>query len=277
MKVKTKTNLNQGILNAVVVVLLVLMLYPLAMALWNSFKSTYVYDLTRWYPTIPLRVSNVLVAFKAVWQYVLNTLFVGVTGVGGSLIIASLAAYAFSQMRFPGRNLLYALVIVLMMIPGVMSLTPSFILYRSLGFINKRIVLIIPLIAGGPVFGTFLLTTFFGGLPKDLFEAGKIDGASEVMMFLKIAVPLSVPILGTLGIMQIVGVWNDYIWPLATIQDSSKYTISAGLITEFTSQYAQNMPVTFSGYLVASLPLILLFVFCNRYYIEGLTSSAIKM
>ena len=272
-----KKNIGQVILHILLVALIFIMLYPLFMALWNAFKSEMTYDATRWYPTLPLRIKNVQVAFKAVWIFIVNTIFVAAVGVGGSLLVASLASYAFSRIEFPGRKFIYAAVLALLMVPGVLTLVPSYMLYRSLGIYNNHLVLIIPLVTGGSVFGVFLLNTFFSGLPKDLFEAAQIDGAGDLKCYLRIAVPLCMPILGTLAIMQLTGVWNDFIWPMITIQDTKLLTISSGLLISFTQQYSANMPVTFAGYLVSAVPLIFLFVFANKYYIEGLVGSAIKM
>lgn len=265
------------ILHIVIITLIFMMLYPLAMALWNAFKSDLAYDTTRWYPTLPLRIRNVSVAWNAVWRFVLNTVLVGVVGVGTCLVITSLASYGFSRIEFPGRKIFFAAVMALMMIPSVLTLVPSYMLYRSMGVLDSYMVLILPVAVGGGIFGVFLLNTFFEGLPKDIFEAAQIDGATDLTCYMKIALPLSMPIMGTLAIMQIVNVWNDYLWPMITIQNTDLLTISSGLLVSFTRQYSTNMPVTFAGYLVASLPLILLFVFANKYYIEGLVSSAIKM
>lgn len=272
-----KSVLNQIVLNAVIIFLLVIMIYPLAMALWNVFKTDYTYAVSRWYPTLPLRFSNIGVAFKATYQYIINTVIVAVIGPLAMIFISSLAAFTFSQMKFPGKKLLFSMVIVLMMIPGVLTLVPTFIEYKMFGLSNNRLALILPIATGGCVFGVFLLTSFFDGLPKDLFEAAKIDGAEEFRCYALIGIPLCMPILGTLLIMQLVGVWNDYIWPMVIINDIKKITISGGLLLSFSSQYATNYPVTFAGYLLASTPLILVFIFANKFYIEGLISTSIKM
>ncbi len=272
-----RKKLPQVCLNLVILLLLFLTIYPLAMALWCAMKSDLAYDVSKWYPTIPLRLSNIAVAMKAVFRYVMNTVFVGAVGVTGSLIVSSLAAYAFSRMHFPGRKLLYSAVICLMMMPGILTLVPSYVLYKNMGLLDTYWILILPIVVGQSVFGVFLLTSFFEGLPKDIFEAAQIDGAGHFRCYSKIAVPLCMPILGTLAIMEIVNVWNDYIWPMITIRDLNKLTISAGLLVNFENMYSSNMPVTFSGYLVASLPLILLFIFANKYYVQGLVSSSIKM
>lgn len=277
MRKNGRKKLPQLCLNLVILLLLFLTIYPLAMALWCALKSDLAYDVSKWYPTIPLRLSNIMVAMKAVFRYVRNTVFVGTVGVTGSLVVSSLAAYAFSRMQFPGKKLLYSAVICLMMMPGILTLVPSYVLYKNMGLLDTYGVLILPIIVGQSVFGVFLLTSFFEGLPKDIFEAAQIDGAGHLLCYSRIAVPLCMPILGTLAIMEIVNVWNDYIWPMITIRDLNKLTISAGLLVNFESTYSSNMPVTFSGYLVASLPLILLFVFANKYYVQGLVSSSIKM
>jgi ABC-type glycerol-3-phosphate transport system permease component len=254
------------------------MLYPLAMTLWNAFKSQIGYDTTRWRPTLPLRLSNLRVAFQGTWKYVLNTMIVAVCGAAGCIFIATLSAYTFARMKFPGRGILFWMVILLMMIPGVLTLVPSYSIYRSLGLLkHPYLVLIIPVIMSGSIFGVFLLNAFFTSLPRDIFESAQIDGASDFRCYYSIALPLCMPIIGTLAIMKCIDVWNDYLWPMITIQDYEKLTISAGLLVSFTRQYSSNMPVTFSGYLIASIPMILLFIFANKYYIEGLVSSAIKL
>jgi multiple sugar transport system permease protein len=267
----------QAVLHLVMIVLLFLMLYPLAMAFWNAFKSDLGYLYTRWYPTLPLRFRNFVVAFPRIWRYIVNTLIIAAFGTAGMLFVSSLAAYAFARMRFIGKELIYMAVIALMMIPGILTLIPSFMLYKSFGLLNTRLVLILPIITGGSVFGTFLLRAFFTGIPEDIFEAARIDGAKEFKVYWLICLPLCMPILGTLTIMQINGIWNDYMWPMVTQQNHEKLTISAGLIVQFVREFSTNYPAQFAGYLLSSVPLILLFIFANKYYIEGLTSSAIKL
>lgn len=264
-------------LNMVILSLLFILIYPLAMTLWDAFKSPSAYDTSKWYPTLPLRVSNLKVAFGGTWRYVVNTVVVAVAGGAGCLFIASISAYTFARMEFPGRKLLFSLVIGLMMVPGVLTLVPSYAIYRNMGLLDSLWVLILPVVIGGSIFGVFLLNSFFQGIPRDIFEAAKIDGAGDFQCYAKVAVPLCIPIMSTLAIMKFIDVWNDYLWPMITIHDYNKLTISSGLIVSFTKQYSSNMPVTFSGYVIASLPLIVLFVTANRYYVEGLVSSAIKM
>jgi len=276
-----KTGLNkrfvsQTALHAVIIVLLFIMLYPLAMALWDSFKTDYGYDMTKWYPTMPLKISNISKGFNITKTYIFNTLIVAAAGIFGMLFVSSLGAFAFSKTRFPGRMVFFYMVLVLMMTPAVMTLIPAYILYKDLGLYNSRMALIIPLWTSACVGAVFLLTIFFNGIPNDIFESAKIDGAGLFRCYLQMALPLSIPIIGTIAIMQIIGVWNDYLWPKIVLEPE-KYTISAGLIQSFTYEYTADMPAMFGSYLVASIPLIALFVFANKFYVQGLIGASIKM
>lgn len=273
-----KIRVSQVVLNIVIMMLIFIMLYPLAMAVFGAFKNSYTYELTKWYPTLPLRVSNIASAFSSIWRYIANTVLVAGVAVSGSVIIASLASYAFAKMYCYGKKVLYMMVISLMMVPGVLTLVPSYMQYKSIVGLDNYLILIMPTLIGGPVFGVFLLRSFYEGIPDALFEAARIEGAGEMTIFTRICVPMSLPITGTLAIMQLLNVWNDYMWPIITIQRDELLTISAGLVLRFSgAEGAVNYPITYAAYLLASLPLIILFVAANKTYVEGLTSSAIKM
>ena len=275
-KIRRRIYPSQIVLHVIMIILLFMMMYPLAMCLWDSFKSELGFQYTRWYPTLPLWGTNYSTAFPQMWTYMINTTFVAATGTVGMLFLASLGAYGFARIKFAGREVIYMGVIALMMIPGVLSLVPSFMLWKSIFGLNNYFILILP-IWFGTVFGCFLLRAFFAGVPEEIFESARIDGANEFQAYFSICLPMSLPILGTLTIMQITGTWNDYLWPMICIQKEELMTITVGLLVRFSNSYATNYPVMFSAYMIASIPLILLFIFCNRFYIEGLTSSAIKM
>ena len=276
-KKKKKIGAGQIALHVALLLLCALMLYPLGVALWGAFKTNAEFTVSKWYPTLPFYFDNFFVAFKALWPYMLNTIFVGGVGTLGVLAVSCPAAYVFARKRFPGKNILFFLVIGLMMIPAIMTLVPSFMLYKDLVGTDTYLILIIPVITGGSVFATFLLRSFFEGIPEGIFEAARLDGAGDFLCFFKICLPLSIPILVTLAIMQLNGVWNDYIWPMiACPTDSSKLTIAAAIKKEFLSGNSGSYPTLFEGYLVSSLPLVALLLFGNKYYVEGLTNSAIK-
>ena len=274
---RKKVLLSQILLHLVMAALLFCMIYPLIMAVWCAFKTTQEYEISKFFPTLPLKIVNLSTAFTKIGGYVYNTVAVAVFGVTGSLFIAALASYAFAKMEFPGKSIFFTMVLCLMMIPGVLTLVPQVLLYKQLRLNNTLFAVLLPQLTMAPVGAVFLLTIFFRALPKDLFNAAEIDGAGEFQVFLQMAIPLCMAILITLAIQQINGLWNDYIWPMTIITDYKKLTVSAGLIVEFTSLYSQNMPVTYAGYLLASMPLLLIFIFGNKFYIQGLVTSSIKM
>ena len=230
-KKRFKWSWGQLFINLTMAFLLFTMAYPLLMSFWCAFKSIDQYDTSKFYPTFPLKLSNLAVAFDKISLYTYNTIAVAIFGITGSLIIASLAAFAFARMEFPGKKIFFTLVLCLMMIPGVLTLVPQFLLYKSMNLQNKLVAILLPQITLGPVGAVFLLTIFFRSLPKELFEAARMDGAGPFKTYLKVALPLSMPILITQAIMQINGIWNDYIWPMTVISTNyENLTISAGLL-----------------------------------------------
>ena len=270
--------LGQLFIHLTMALLLFCMVYPFLMSVWCAFKTMTEYDISKFYPTLPLKLSNVSTAFDKVGGYMFNTVAVAVFGVTGSLFIASLASFAFATTHFPGKKMFFMMVICLMMIPGCLTLVPQFLLYKNLGLNNKLIAILLPQLTVQPVGQVFLLSMVFGALPKDLFSAAEIDGANPFQVYRHVALPVSIPILVTQAIMQINGLWNDYLWPMTVISTNYEaLTISAGLTIELRTQYSQNMPITYAGYLIASLPLLCIFLFGNKFYIQGLMSSSIKM
>jgi ABC-type glycerol-3-phosphate transport system permease component len=274
---KAGRGISQIILHLILVLLMVCMLYPLLISIFIALKNQDAFRFHPWTPTIPLWFSNFKTAYTVVGTYIYNTIFVGLTGVTGMLFLSSISAYVFSRMNFPGREIIYYAVISLMMVPGVLTLVPTYMLYSQMNMLNTYAVLIVPIIFGGSVGGVFLLRAFFGGIPESTFEAARMDGCTEFQSYLYVCLPLSKAILGTLAIQQIIAIWNDIVWPTITISNPKLWTISAGLFRQFSGQYANNTPVQFAGYILASMPLILLFTFANKYYIEGLTSAGLKL
>lgn len=276
MKHRLKKYAPQILLHVIIMILICLMLYPLVMSMWTAFKNEGTFQQTKWYPTLPLFLDNIRTAVTSLYRYMINTLFVALSGTAGLLVVASMAAYAFAKLDFPGKNAIFTLVIALMMIPSVLTLVPSFVLYKDLVGLDNYAILILPQIVG-PVFAVFLLKSSFEGLPSSVFEAARIDGASELSVYLRICLPLSKPILGTLTIMQICGAWSDYQWPLLTLKSDQFYTISLGLVLRYVGQNTTDYPHITAGFLVASAPLILLFIFANRMFVQGLTGSGMKL
>lgn len=269
--------MRQAFLHLILSSLLILLLYPLLLTLWGAMKNelSWIYD--PWTPTLPLKVENLSIAWHSIGHYVWNTVWVALVGTLGLLLQSSWAAFVFARLQFRGKEFLFMMVISLMMIPAILTLVPSYMIYSDVGLINSYWVLIIPQWVTGPIFGVFLLRSFFASTPEEIFEAARIDGCGDFKLYGLVSLPLLLPILATLAIMNVVHVWNDLIWPSITILDDNKMTIAFGLIKAFSTSNAVDMPATFAGYVLASVPMLLLFIVSSKYYVEGLTSSALKM
>lgn len=262
-------------IHVILAVAVLLTFYPFIFLIVTSLKTNDQFMHHFWGITRPFHWENYKAAWEAIDQYILNSVIVAIFSVTGVLTVASLSAYAFARHRFPGSTILFYAIISLMMIPGVLTLISSFMWIKDLHLMNTRLALVLPYIAGGQVFAIFILRSFMASIPEELFEAARMDGASELRMFWNIAIPLSMPILGTVAIMNLLGVWNDYIWPLIVISDEAKRTLTIGLAF-FRGTYYVNYGTLMAGYVIACLPLLVLFFIAMRYFVEGLTSGALK-
>lgn len=264
-------------LHVILVIFAICTFYPLVFTLFTSFKDNSQFFSTFWGPAFPLHWSNYTDAWQQLYPVLINTIFVGVISAFGVVFLASLSAYVFARHRFPGSSAIFYAIIALLMIPSVLTLIPLFLLVKNIGLLNTYWVLILPYIAGGQAFAIFVLRSFMAALPEEIFESARIDGASEFLIYRRIAVPMAKPILGTLAILALLGTWNDYIWPSVTLRNADLWTISLKLVS-FSSQWAslQQYGPMFAGYVIASIPLLILFMFTMRLFIEGLASGAIK-
>jgi ABC-type glycerol-3-phosphate transport system permease component len=191
--------------------------------------------------------------------------------------LSALTAYAFSRFSFAGKRLLYGIFLGLLMIPGTLTIIPLFMEVKSLGILDTEWALIFPYVANGLAISIFIVRSFFDALPEELFEAGRMDGASEIYLFWKVAVPLSWPILGAVAILQTLHVWGDYLWPVVALGAHAKFTISAG-INYYAASFGdvEKIGPVFASYVMATVPVVVLIIFTMRTYISGLTSGALK-
>lgn len=282
---KTHGRLMEAGKHTFLVLILLFAFFPFVFMIYSSMKTQEAIEDKFWSPptqAADLAASeNYSLAWSVVAPYVKNSIIVTSSVVIGVLIVATLAAYAFARYEFPGKRILFFMVISLLMVPGILTLIASFMWVRALfwnadwNLIDSYWVLILPAVAGGQIGAIFLCRGFFAGLPKELFEAARLDGASDLQMIRYIVIPLSKPILGTVGVMNILATWNSYLWPLLTVGDKQLYTISIGL-RFFQGTYSTNYGPLFAGYTIASIPLIVLFLVTMRHFIAGLTSGAIK-
>lgn len=277
MNIRERFNVRQINIVAILAILVFLTLVPILFMIVSSLKSNAQILGNFWGFPAPARWGNYSEAFHAIWRYILNTVGYAVAGSVCVMMLSSVSGYIFAKKKFPGKEVLFLMMLAIMMIPSILTLIPSYVLYENMGLTNTPWVIIVSSAAGGQIFGTFLCRTYMAGLPSELFEAARIDGAAEIRVFLRIVIPLSLPILATLFIMQSVGVYNDYIWPLLTIRDSDLQVISVGL-TIFTKQFGvTDLGTRFAAYAISSVPLLFIFSFGMKYYIQGMTQGALKM
>ncbi len=215
-------------------------------------------------------------AWDVLRPYTFNTVFVSLAVVLGVISIGSLAAYIFSRCRFPGRNALFMAVLSFMMIPGVLTLVPSFMWVKRLGILNSHWVLILPYIAGGQVFAIFIFKGFFDGLPGELFESARLDGAGHLRLYWNLVLPLSRPIIAVVAIVNVLGAWNNFLWPFITNSDAKYHVVSSGLYLMNQGEVADNYATMFAAYVLASIPLLVLFLYATKPFMAGVTSGAFK-
>jgi ABC-type glycerol-3-phosphate transport system permease component len=248
---------------------------PFFLMITISFKTRAQFAVQPIWPTFPLHFENYRFAWEQVLRPVLNTVIVCIASIAGTLLVASLAAYAFARFRFPGSRVLFLGVISLLMVPDVLLLVPRYVVTSQLHLLGNYLGLIIPYMSFGSIFAIFVLRTFFASVPGELIEAARMDGASHWTIFWRIMIPLSRPILSTLAIIQLIRVWNDFIWPFVVISKKSQYTLALILKT-FSSDFGTQWGLIMACYVMASLPLLLVFAFASKQFIKGLTSGAVK-
>jgi multiple sugar transport system permease protein len=217
--------------------------------------------------------------YSSLWRdfpmsaWIFNSLKVTLSVTIGVLITSSMAAYAFSRINFPGRNFLFYVYLAALMVPGWVMLVPNFVLMRKLGWIDTHWALIIPAIA--QPFGTFLLRQFFMTIPKELEEAARVDGAGHFQIFTKVILPLAKPALATLFVFQFLAIWNEFLWPLIVLNSPDKFTVPLGL-GYLNTAHSTDWTRLMAGSLILMLPVIILFVVAQRYYVRGIALTGIK-
>jgi len=227
----------------------------------------------RHYWTIASR--GVHLAWTAIRPYMLNTLLVCALTAVGVLALGSGTAYILARYRFLGRNALFMLIICTMMFPGVLTLVPSFLLVKSLGLLNSYWAMVLPFVASGQVFAIFLFKTFFEGLPEDLFESARIDGAGHLRLYLNIVLPLSKPVFSVVLVMNVLGTWNSFLWPLIVLNRKELFTLQIGLNSfqgEFNTQWDLILAMT----VLTLLPVTIVFAFLQRYITTGIATTGMK-
>lgn len=207
-----------------------------------------------------------------VFRWMFNSVGVATVGTILTLLLTSLSAYAFARIDFRFKNLLFSLLITTLLLPGIMFLVPQYLLISQLKLLNTWPAFMLPGLAS--VFGVFFMRQFFLGIPVELEEAAYVDGAGRFRTFFSVVLPLAGPSLATLGVITFIGYWNDYLWPLVTCQGAG-CTLSPGL-RNFQGTYSTQFGLLMAGAVLAAVPVLLLYIFAQRYIVQSVTSSGIK-
>ncbi len=203
-----------------------------------------------------------------------NSAIVAIVVTAGNLLLSSMFGYALAHLRFPFKKLLFVLVLGCLMIPGLVTFIPQYVLVVNLGLADTLPALILPFLV--QPFSVFLMRQFFLGLPRELLEAGRIDGVGEIAIFFRIYLPLAGPAFATLGILTFLGSWNNFLWPLVVSSSESTYTLPVALALISTGQNQTDYGLLLAGATLIVLPILVVFLFFQRYFIQGIAATGIK-
>lgn len=268
-------NIKKYILFIPALLIAVITVYPLIWTLCGSVS------------TVPQlgRISIIPVGFtfdhyieifakESFFRYILNTLYYGVVVMVLQLLINSLAAYPLARLRFPGKKIIFYFFLSTMMIPFSVIMVPLFIIIKGLGLVNSLTALIVPYLASG--FGIFLLRQFYLGIPCDLEDAGKIDGLSYFGIYRHVILPLTKPVMLSLGLFSFLFCWNNYLWPLIVNIEQKYWVITVG-IASFRDSRNNDWNAILTGSAVSMMPTAILFIFFQRQLVEGIKMTGLKM
>ena len=213
--------------------------------------------------------------FAPFGRYAWNTLIILSGCLVGVLLTGSMAAYAFSRIKWKGRSFCFFLILTTMMLPASVTVVPQFMIWKSMNAIDTYLPLILPSFLGGGAFNIFLLRQFFMGIPKELDEAAEMDGAGHVRIFLQIILPLSRSVLIVVGLFTFLNCWNDFFAPLIYLNDQKKYTLALGLL-QFRGNYQSKWNLLMAASTIVAVPCILVYLMGQKYLIEGITLTGMK-
>ena len=275
-KKKSSAVLRRVLLYIVLILIAVIMVVPFLWMLSTSLKTQY--DAVKippvWIPDPP-RWENYVKLFteQPMFQFMLNTIKIVFFVVLGQLFFSSLAAYSFARISFKGRNVVFFFYIATLMVPGQVTMIPTYLMFAKAGLTDNHLALILP--AFFSAFGVFLLRQFFMSLPRELEEAAEIDGCNPFMTYWRIMLPLVVPAMLTLGVFTLMNTWNDYMGPLIYLSSPENYTMTLG-IAYFKGVYTTQWNLVMAGSIVSVVPILISYLCAQKYFIEGIAFSGVK-
>ena len=275
-KKKSSAVLRRVLLYIVLILIAIIMVVPFLWMLSTSLKTQY--DAVKippvWIPDPPQWENYVkLFTEQPMFQFMLNTIKIVFFVVLGQLFFSSLAAYSFARISFKGRNVVFFFYIATLMVPGQVTMIPTYLMFAKAGLTDNHLALILP--AFFSAFGVFLLRQFFMSLPRELEEAAEIDGCNPFMTYWRIMLPLVVPAMLTLGVFTLMNTWNDYMGPLIYLSSPEKYTMTLG-IAYFKGVYTTQWNLVMAGSLVSVVPILIAYLCAQKYFIEGIAFSGVK-
>lgn len=264
----------------ILAVLAVLSLFPIYFMLVNSLKDTLDVAVSPLSLPTVMEWGNFGTAWDVIGRPIVNTVVIVGVSLFGILLCSSMSAYAFAVLEFPFRKFLFGLVFVLLLVPGFLTLIPLFLQIQKLGLSDNYLGLILPYVAAGQAFSIFVLTTFFRGLARETVEAARIDGAGDFRIYRDIVLPLQRPILVTVGIINLIPLWSDLLLPQLILGERTQ-TVTMALVAFQGGAQSYGSPAfgpLMAAYVIAAIPLVLVFAFLMKYYVEGITSGgALKL
>ena len=275
-KKKSSAVLRRVLLYIVLILIAVIMVVPFLWMLSTSLKTQY--DAVKippvWIPDPPQWENYVkLFTEQPMSQFMLNTIKIVFFVVLGQLFFSSLAAYSFARISFKGRNVVFFFYIATLMVPGQVTMIPTYLMFAKAGLTDNHLALILP--AFFSAFGVFLLRQFFMSLPRELEEAAEIDGCNPFMTYWRIMLPLVVPAMLTLGVFTLMNTWNDYMGPLIYLSSPEQDTMTRG-IAYFKGVYTTQWNLVMAGSIVSVVPILIAYLCAQKYFIEGIAFSGVK-
>lgn len=254
---------------------LAVMVLPFVWMLLSSFKPTAEVRRRTWWPDEPT-LQNYRDLFDRLDfpRYFLNSTIAATAVTAGNLLFCSMLGYALAKLEFPGKKLLMGVTLGTLMVPTFVTFMPLFVIVANMNLTNTRWGLILPLLAGA--FGAFLMRQFIIGIPDDLLDAARIDGAGEFRIFFRIVLPLCGPALATLAVLTFLGNWNSFLWPLVVASSEDQYTLPVALALFSIGQQESNVALQMAGSTVVVVPIIVLLFAMQRYIIRGVATTGMK-
>ena len=207
-------------------------------------------------------------------RFFLNSTIVAAAVTAGNVIFCSMLGYALAKLQFPGKRILFAVVLGTLMVPAIVTFMPLFVLVANLNLVNTHAGLILPFLVGA--FGVFLMRQFIGGIPDELLDAARVDGAGEHYIFWRIVMPLCGPAIATLTILTFLGSWNSFLWPLVVANTEDMYTLPVAIALFATGQQETNVALLMAGSVVVIVPVLIVFILLQRYFTQGIAMTGIK-